>query len=112
MDGGLCDMWKVARVIEDRTACEFRAEQYCVLTTRGGYGTSPDSVLWEVLVRSHRWAKSFSLLLLLEEERRQHFHACVGGSYSKQNGGGLLTSIIRGKCLVRLSRACIPKEVC
>ena len=44
-----CD-WNGARVNKDRVTCVTNPSNICVLTTLGGYGTSLDLVLWEVLI--------------------------------------------------------------
>ena len=48
-----CD-WNGDLVNKDRVNCVTKPSDYCMLTTRGGYGTSLDLVLWRVLAPSRR----------------------------------------------------------
>ena len=85
-----CD-WNGARVNKDRVTCVTDPSDICVLTTREGYGTSLDLVLWEVLINESLVGKTVFI------RGRAPAVASAGPVSPTLRVVRLLTSIVRWK---------------
>ena len=85
LNGGICDMWNGARVKKDLVTCANDLSITSVLTTLEVYGASPDQSFGGLVIMSQVWDIGIA-------------------SHDQQ--------LFIGNGPVRLSRACIPMEVC